>query len=131
MAEGKRSPCIVRETSSVPALPVARSRGARIQVLLGPDEGMPRFYTRLFTIDPGGRIPEHLHDAIEHEQVVLEGELTLSLDGDVRTVVPGQCVYIPAGCAHWYENRGSGPVRFLCMIPGHVPYTTEWKEDAD
>ena len=109
-------------------VPVERTRGARIEILLGPEEGVPNFATRRFTVDPGGRIPCHRHDAIEHEQVILEGSMVIGLDDREVEVAAGDCVFIPAGVAHWYENRGDGPVRFLCVVPMTADYQTEWLE---
>lgn len=119
---------VVRTMNNVPSAAVPEARGVRIQVLLGPDEGVPNFITRRFTIEPGGRIPAHRHDTIEHEQVVLEGEMVLGLDDDAVTVRAGDCVLIPPGTAHWYENRGDVPVRFLCIVPMTAAYQTEWLE---
>ncbi len=119
---------ILRRIDEVTATPVERARGASIQVLLGPADRMPGFYTRRFTLEPGGRIPAHRHDRIEHEQVVLEGQMTLGLEGEQREVRAGEVIYIPAGVAHWYENRGAVPVHFLCMVPATAEYSTEWLE---
>jgi quercetin dioxygenase-like cupin family protein len=119
---------VVRAMDDSAAQPVERSRGATIQVLLGPEDGAPHFVTRRFTLEPGGRIPSHRHDAIEHEQVVLEGSMVLELDGLERPVSAGDCVLIPAGVAHSYENRGDRSVRFLCMVPRTDDYQTEWLE---
>lgn len=121
---------IVRSSDSVAADEVARARKTSVQVLLGAADGVPSFYTRQFTIQPGGRIPEHRHDCIEHEQLVLEGEMALWLDGEQVTARAGDCVYIPARVAHAYENRGSTPVRFICVIPAK-DYETEWLEQLD
>jgi quercetin dioxygenase-like cupin family protein len=110
------------------AVPVERARGATIEVLLGAADGAPRFATRRFTIAPGGRIPCHRHDQIEHEQVVLEGSMVLGLDDRVVEVSAGDCLLIPPGVAHWYENRGLLPVCFLCMVPLTDTYQTEWLE---
>jgi len=121
---------IVKPMTVVPPEQVPRSPGATIQVLLGPADGMPNFHTRLFTLEPGARIPEHRHDTIEHEQVVLDGEMAIALDGAERVAQKGDCVYIPAGCAHWYENRGASPCRFICIIPAGIEYGTEWLEEA-
>jgi quercetin dioxygenase-like cupin family protein len=118
---------IVKEAAGVAAQPVAKSVGAHLRVLLGPGDGMPRFYMREFTLEPGGRIPEHSHDSIEHEQYMVEGELTISLSGEVLTASAGHCIYIPAGCAHWYENRTATECRFLCMIPAGIEYSTDWR----
>ncbi len=119
---------IVRPMDEVPSNPVPGTRRTSIQILLGPDEGAPHFVARRFTIEPGGRIPTHRHDTIEHEQVVLEGEMVLGLDDEAVTVRAGDCVLIPAGVAHWYENRGKVPVRFLCIVPRTENYQTEWLE---
>jgi quercetin dioxygenase-like cupin family protein len=119
---------VVRPMTTPVARPVERCRGATIQVLLGPEDGAPSFVTRRFTLDPGGRIPSHRHDHIEHQQVVLEGEMTLGLDSRKTVVRAGDCVFIPAGVAHWYENHGTEPVRFLCIVPRTGEYQTEWLE---
>lgn len=129
MSNGHARP-VVRGMAGVTAQAVPHTRGTTIQILLGPAEGAPNFVTRRFTIEPGGRIPCHRHDSIEHEQVVLEGEMVLGLDKQVHTVIAGDCVFIPPGVAHWYENRGSVPVRFLCMVPNTPDYQTEWLEPA-
>lgn len=117
---------VVRHIDQPPASEVEHARGATIQVLLGPADGAPRFVTRRFTLDPGGRIPCHRHADIEHQQVVLEGRMRLGLDDRTVEVGPGDCVFIPAGVAHWYENAGDAPVRFLCIVPVTDGYQTEW-----
>jgi quercetin dioxygenase-like cupin family protein len=119
---------VIRPTAEVPATPVDHARGATIQVLLGPAEGVPNFVMRRFTLEPGGRIPAHRHDLIEHEQLVLDGEMTVSLDGEERTVAAGDCLFIPPGVVHWYENRKKAAVRFLCVVPRTDLYRTEWLE---
>jgi quercetin dioxygenase-like cupin family protein len=113
----------------VVAQPVARSRGARMAVLLGPEEGAGNFITRRFLLEPGGYIPEHRHDAIEHEQVVVRGEMVLRLDGVERVVRAGDAVFIPPGCAHAYANRSGEVVEFLCVVPNTQGYATEWLEE--
>ncbi len=119
---------VIRASNSVEAIDVPRSRGTTLQVLLGPESGVPNFITRQFTVEPGGRIPCHRHDTIEHAQVVLAGAMVISLDGRESEVSTGDSVFIPAGCSHWYENRGEVPVRFLCVIPRTEDYQTEWLE---
>jgi quercetin dioxygenase-like cupin family protein len=120
---------VVRALDSVDSVPVPRCRGASLKVLLGPEIGVPNFITRQFTLVPGGRIPCHRHDDIEHEQVVLEGSMVIGLDNREVPVGPGDSVFIPAGVAHWYENRDSTPVRFLCVVPNTENYQTEWLEE--
>ena len=122
---------VVRPMDTSTEVAVERSRGTTIQILLGPEEGVPNFATRRFTIQPDGRIPCHRHEYIEHEQVVLEGSMVIGLDKREATVSAGDCVFIPAGVAHWYENRGEIPVRFLCVVPMTEDYQTEWLEPPE
>lgn len=122
-------PPFVRSAAGVPKKPVAKGKGAYLQVLIGPEDGAPNFILRRFTLEPGGRIPAHRHPTIEHEQFVLKGSMTIGLDGEEHVASAGQAVFIPAGVAHWYENRGSEPVEFLCVIPKTKEYETEWLDD--
>lgn len=119
---------VIRQIDEVPSMSVDKSRGATIQVLLGPEQGTPSFITRRFNLHPGGRIPCHRHTNIEHEQVVLSGEMVLCLDGRERTVKAGDAIFIPAGVSHWYENRASETAIFLCVVPRTDDYQTEWLE---
>lgn len=115
------------EPGRVAGQDVANTTGASMQVLIGPERGAPNFNTRLFTLQPGGVIPPHLHDNIEHEQYILEGEMVVSFDGGPEMVAgAGQAVFIPAGVGHRYENRGDRPVRFLCIVPQTAEYSTTW-----
>ena len=124
-------PPVVRGTATVTPQPVERTRGAAIQILIGPADGAPNFITRRFTIAPGGRIPRHRHDAIEHVQVVLSGSMVIALDQREIEVNDGDCIFIPAGVSHWYENRSDEPVAFLCMVPRTAEYQTEWLEPPE
>ncbi|MCB0113365.1 MAG: cupin domain-containing protein [Caldilineaceae bacterium] len=74
-----------------------------------PHELFPGILTRTFWGDkilismldlaPHGDVPFHSHP---HEQagVVLEGELELTIDGEVRLLGPGQVFVIPGGVEH-------------------------------
>jgi quercetin dioxygenase-like cupin family protein len=120
---------VIRSQNAVAAIAVPRCRGASMKVLLGPESGVPNFVTRIFTLEPGGRIPCHRHDTIEHEQIVLGGEMVISLDGRESVVSPGDSIFIPAGVSHWYENRGGETVSFVCVVPRTDDYQTEWLEE--
>ena len=122
---------MIRRTEDVPAMDVDRASRTTMQVLLGSEQGMPNYYTRLFTMEPGGHIPSHRHATIEHQQVVLEGELVLIKDGGEEVVVrQGDVVYLPAKKYHGYQNRGTGPVKLLCIVPATAEYSTEWLETS-
>lgn len=72
-------------------------------------ELFPGIFTRTFwgdkilismlDMEPNGDVPFHSHP---HEQagVVIEGELELTIDGEVRLLGPGQLFVIPGGVEH-------------------------------
>ena len=125
--EGTRATVIAPQAAPTP--PVKRARGARMAVLIGPEQGAPNFITRRFILAAGARIPAHRHPTIEHEQVMIRGEMVLGMGDEVRTVRAGDAIYLPAGCAHWYENRTAVEVEFLCVVPNTKEYATEWLEN--
>ena len=118
---------LVRPTDDVQDNPAPGADGASLKVLLGPAEGMANFHTRLFTLAAGGRIPEHRHPTIEHQQLVVEGEMVLLTEEGERTVRAGDAVYLPPNRYHGYENRTDSPAKFICIIPATEGYDTEWK----
>jgi quercetin dioxygenase-like cupin family protein len=125
----EKAQCVVRGPGEVAMPRVQRARGARMGVLIGPDQGAPNFVTRRFVLAPGARIPAHRHPTIEHEQVMVRGEMVLGIGDQVRVVRVGDAMLLPVGCAHWYENRTDSEVEFLCIIPRTTGYATEWLED--
>lgn len=119
---------IIVHVNNVQSTDVPRSKGATIQVILGDREGMPHFHTRIFTLAPGTVIASHHHDTIEHEQVMLEGTMKLTVGTEEHIVTPGNVMYLPPGLPHSYENIGDTPVRFVCCIPAHLPYSTHFED---
>jgi len=111
----------------VETVEMAEAPAAGMQILIGPAEGAPHFVMRRFSIEPGGRVPKHVHDTIEHVQYVLEGEMVIGTEEGEKVAREGDGILIPAGVAHWYENRGSVPVLFLCTVP-QKEHATEWLE---
>lgn len=122
---------LIRPADPAQSQPVAKARGASMQILIGPEDQAPRYFTRMFTLQPGGRIPRHWHPDIEHEQFVVSGEMHMGLGEDERVVKTGDSIFIPARTPHWYENRGTEAVQFLCIVPRTEQYVTEWMEVLD
>ena len=58
--------------------------------------------------EPGGAIGRHTHPG-EELSIVLEGSLTLEIDGQpVKTIKAGESFFVPAGVVHAGKNAGSG-----------------------
>ena len=78
--------------SSVPVQTIAP--GVRIRTPFGE-----RIMLSLVELDEGAVVPPHSHP---HEQagVVLEGTLELTIDGQVRTLDPGEAYMAPGNVTH-------------------------------
>ena len=122
-------PAIVKGSADVKAEPVARASGTEIQWLISKNDGAPNFDLRKFTIAPGGKIPKHFHDDIEHEQFVLRGEYILGIDDKTYKLRAGDSIYIPAKSVHWYQNTGNEKAEFLCVVPRREKYDATYLEE--
>lgn len=105
----------VKRTKDVEAKNVAAGKDTRIQVLISSQEG-PNFALRKFSMLPGGGMPRHTN-TVEHEQYVLRGEASITIADQAHQVKAGDVVFIPEGAVHSYENTGTEPFEFLCIIP--------------
>jgi quercetin dioxygenase-like cupin family protein len=105
----------VKHSNDVEAKNVAAGKDTTIQVLISSQEG-PNFALRKFSMKPGGGMPRHTNE-VEHEQYVLRGQATITIGDETHQVKTGDAVFIPAGAIHSYENTGSEPFEFLCIVP--------------
>lgn len=105
----------VKHAGNVEKKNVAAGRDTTIQVLINSQEG-PNFALRKFSMQPGGGMPLHTN-SVEHEQYVLRGRARIGIGGETHDVQAGDVVFIPEGVPHYYENTGSEPFEFLCIIP--------------
>lgn len=58
--------------------------------------------------------PLHRHE-FDEAFYVLEGELTVQLEGELVTVGAGELAFAPGGAAHTLTNRSDAPARFLIV----------------
>jgi len=90
--------------------------GARMRMLVGPDDGATNFHMRHFEVEPDGHTPHHQHD-YEHEILVLAGVgVARSEQGD-RPFTAGDVIFVPANEMHQFVNTGRQPAEFICLIP--------------
>jgi quercetin dioxygenase-like cupin family protein len=74
-----------------------------------------RAMTNFVTFEPGSTAPRHVHEE-EQIVIVLEGELTFDLDGDVRTMRKGDVAVVPAWVPHaaWTTDSRCLEVDVFC-----------------
>jgi mannose-6-phosphate isomerase-like protein (cupin superfamily) len=64
--------------------------------------------------EPGGGVrAEHVHPALEERYEVLEGEITVALDGEPRRLRPGARAVVPPGTRHSFENTGAASAHLI------------------
>ena len=73
------------------------------------------------SLPPGARTQRHYHRLSEEFYFILEGSGAMEIDGEMRSVGPGDAILIPPGA--WHEITAATPLRFLCCCA--PPYSHE------
>jgi quercetin dioxygenase-like cupin family protein len=74
-----------------------------------------RSMTNFVSFEPGAQAPRHVHEE-EQIVIVLDGELTFDLDGDVRVMRKGDVAVVPAWVPHgaWTTDSHCLEVDVFC-----------------
>ena len=83
----------------------------------------PRMNFALVQFMPGQDFRAHYHEVMEENFFIIEGTVTIVVDGTPHTLNPGQLIHIEPKEIHYVINRSSSVVR---MIASLAPY-----KDAD
>lgn len=89
--------------------------------LLRRELGVSAFGLNLLRLRPRQRGRIHRHERQEEVYVVLEGTLTLSVEGEERTLPPGSAVRVAPSVRRQLSNRDSEPLAVL-SIGGAKPH---------
>ena len=69
------------------------------------------------TVPPNSQVPPpHSHTCNEECVYVLEGMLRYSVDGIVRDLTPGECMFTAQGSVHHFSNPHNGTARALIVL---------------
>jgi uncharacterized cupin superfamily protein len=82
---------------------------------------------------PGKRgCPYHLHHAQEEMFVILEGNGTLRVAGEMLPIRAGDTIFIPAGpdYPHQIINSSDAPLKFLSISTMEVPEICEYPDSG-
>lgn len=75
-------------------------------------------------VKPGGRLSYQYHNHRSEIWTVIDGEATVTLDGEVSTLGPSEVFRVPQGAKHRLENKGSAPLIII-----EIQYGTYFGED--
>jgi quercetin dioxygenase-like cupin family protein len=73
--------------------------------------------------EPGKQVPRHRHEHTEQVMLVLEGEVTMTIEDETRVLGPGDVVVVNRGLEHELHSEG-GVVFMEALAPvplDHVP----------
>jgi mannose-6-phosphate isomerase-like protein (cupin superfamily) len=97
------------------AEPFTTKDGSTIRVLLdGPLAGAANQSLAEAWLEPGQSTERHYHARAEEIYVLLDGQGEMEVDGERRSVGPGDAILIPPGAWHEIHAGAHAPVRFLC-----------------
>jgi uncharacterized cupin superfamily protein len=106
---------------------------------LGPPLGVSSFGINVMTLRPRQRMRVHLHERQEEVYVVLDGELTLIVEGNEHRLRRGQLARVAPATRRQVVNRG--PERLGLLIvgasaanihdPGDARAWESWEEKGD
>jgi quercetin dioxygenase-like cupin family protein len=75
------------------------------------------------TYEPGKQVPRHSHEHTEQVMLILEGEVTMTVEGETRTLRPGDTAVVNRGLEHeLHSEHGVTFMEALAPVPlDHVP----------
>lgn len=83
------------------------------RILVGAEQSGGAWWLGSFLSDPGRKTSLHVHFSADEQIYVLEGTLSVWLDGRWQELPPGALAIAPHGVPHALGNRSKHPVRFL------------------
>lgn len=76
----------------------------------------PRMNFAIVQFQPGEDFKAHLHNKMEENFFILEGEIDIVVDGTVYHLVPGQFIHIEPEEIHYVINNGKIPVKMISTL---------------
>ena len=75
------------------------------------------------TYEPGKQVTRHAHEHTEQVMLILEGEVTMTVEGDTRTLRAGDTAVVNRGLEHeLHSEAGVTFMEALAPVPlDHVP----------
>ncbi len=75
------------------------------------------------TYEPGKQVPLHSHEHTEQVMLILDGSLTMTIEGETRELRAGDVVVVNRGLQHaLHSEKGATFIEALSPVPlDHVP----------
>jgi uncharacterized cupin superfamily protein len=100
---------------------------------LGTGTAASKLGASIDTVAPGKRsCPYHFHYAQEEMFIVLEGNGTLRVDGEMLPITAGDVIFIPPGPAYPHQiiNTSDAPLKYLSISTRETPELVEYPDSG-
>lgn len=57
----------------------------------------------------------HYHEAMDEIFILLDGSVTIAIDGETETLAPGDAMVVPSTKHHTMTNMGDSPVHYIAI----------------
>jgi len=88
----------------------------------------PRMNFAIVQFMPGQDFRAHYHNVMEENFYILEGTVTIVVDGKVHDLSPGQFIHIEPLEVHYVINRSASVIR---MVSSLAPFQASDKVEVD
>ena len=101
---------------------LVRIGSLELRFLVDETQSSGRLVMFEMTVPPSARVPApHYHREVDEAVYVLEGVLTMSLDGHKHELRHGESLFVPRGSVHGFENLAGETARSLAVLtPGSI-----------
>jgi quercetin dioxygenase-like cupin family protein len=82
--------------------------------LINQDNSSKRFALRTYIIKPGGNTSFDIHEH-EHGVYIMDGEVTVIVNGTELHLVTGDIIHIASNEPHQFRNESLANAKFLCV----------------
>jgi quercetin dioxygenase-like cupin family protein/ribosome-associated toxin RatA of RatAB toxin-antitoxin module len=111
-----------RHVVAAGTLPANRKRGGDIRTVLSPATvGSTTGFLGTLTMEPGEVVTEHYHPYSEEFLFVVQGAMTVRLDGVHHLVHAEEGIWIPIGMRHRVTNDGADTARAVFHLAPLAP----------
>jgi quercetin dioxygenase-like cupin family protein len=86
----------------------------------------PRMNFGVVVLQAGQDFRDHLHNIMEENFFILEGELEFIVDGNTLTARAGDLVHVEPGEAHYLKNTSNAPAKAVFAL---APFQEKDKVD--
>lgn len=88
----------------------------------------PRMNFAVVQFPPGSDFKNHLHNFMEENFFVIEGEIDIIVDGQTRTLKPGHFIHVEPGETHYLINNSDKICKLIATL---APYKDGDKVELD